>query len=126
MSRSNWIAPEVPLEYFKFSFRYPQWKGTHRKPRRRTRLFRCNQPKRGPCHCRESVQHQELWNTCGVTGMFTALPISFLVSVFIFLFYFSFCPFLPLTATVMRNCIFVSSNPNRSLIVLLSSSPILF
>lgn len=124
MSRSNWISPEVPMEYFTFSFRYPQWKGTHRKPRRRTRIFRCNQPKRGPCHCRESIQHQELWNTSGVTGMFTALPISFFLSVFIFLFS-SFYPSLPLTATVKRNCISVLSNSYRALIVLLSS-PILF
>lgn len=86
MSRSNWISPEVPMRYFKFSFRYPQRKGTHRKPRRRTRVFRCNQPKRGHCHCRQSIQHQELWNTSDVTGVFSALPISFLLSVFIFLF----------------------------------------
>lgn len=85
MSSSNWIAPEVPMRYFKFSFRCSQWKGTHRKPRRRTRVCRCNQPKRGPCHCRESIQPQELWNISGIPGMYTALPISFLVFVFIFL-----------------------------------------
>lgn len=41
-------------------------------------------------------------------------------------FVFSFYPFLPLIATVMRNCIFVSSKPEDFLIFLLSSSPILF
>lgn len=102
MCRNNWIVPEVPMGYFKFSFRYPQWKGAHGNPRRR-RFFRCNQSKRSPCHCRESIQHQEFCNTSDVTGMFAALPISFLLSGFIFRF-FSFYPFLPQIVTVMRNC----------------------
>lgn len=124
MSKNNWIVPEVPMGYFKFSFRYPQRKGAHGNPRRR-RIFRCNQSKCGPCHCRESIQHQELCNTSGVTGMFAVLPISFLLSGFIFCF-FSFYPFLPQIVTVMRSCIFVSCSPYGSLIALLSSSPILF
>lgn len=124
-SDNNWIAPEVLIGYFKSSFRCPQRKGTHRKPRRRTRVCRCNQSKRGPCHCRESVQPQELWIISAVPGMSSGLLVSFLVSVFLY-FVFSFYPFLPLITAVMKNCILVSFSPKECLICLLSSPPLLF
>lgn len=125
VSDNNWIAPEVLIEYFKSSFRCPQRKGTHRKPRRRTRVCRCNQSKRGPCHCGKSVQPQKLWNISAVPGMSSGLPVYFLVSVFVY-FVFSFYPFLPLITAVMKNCILVSSSPKECLIFLLSSPPLLF
>lgn len=118
VSSNNWIVPEVPIGCFKSSFRSSQWKSTHRKHRRRRRFCRCNQSERGPCHCRESAQPQELWSNSSIPGMISTLQVSFLLSMILFVF--SFYPFLPLITTVMRNCVLVSSSPKGCLIFLLS------